>query len=268
MTDIANPSSASIERFPTMSPSSPVIITGGASGIGLASAEALAAVGRPVALWDIDGARAASAAAAITAAHGTPATGIAIDLRDLNAIEPALAATRQAIGAPGGLVHAAGIVDTASLDGLTPESWDGGIAIHLRALAFITQAIRADLADRPGSAIVAIASINATLGNAVNPVYSAAKGGILSLVRSLADRLATDGIRINSVSPGQILTPMLRPAVDALPEGAFERRILLGRLGKPEEVGRVVRFLLSDDASYITASEIVVDGGNISSQRG
>jgi NAD(P)-dependent dehydrogenase (short-subunit alcohol dehydrogenase family) len=225
-------------------------------------------VGRPVALWDIDDSKGAEAARAITAEHGTTATNIAIDLRDLGGIEAALAATREAIGAPGGLVHAAGVVDTASIDGLTAESWDSGIAIHLRSLAFIVQAIRQDLAAQPGSAIVAIASINATLGNALNPIYSAAKGGILSLVRSMADRLSADGIRINSVSPGQILTPMMRPAVEAMPEGYFEKRILLGRLGEPEEVGRVVRFLLSDEASYITASEIVVDGGNISSQRG
>lgn len=253
---------------PTLSsPSSPVIITGGASGIGLATAQMLAAVGRPVALWDIDGEKAASAAQAIAATHGTAATGIAIDLRDLGAIEAALAATRRAVGAPGGLVHAAGVVDTASIDGMTAESWDSGIAIHLRALAFIAQAIHGDLAAQPGSAIVAIASINATLGNGVNPIYSAAKGGIVSLVRSLADRLATDGIRVNSVSPGQILTPMLQPTVDALPDGFFERRILLGRLGDAEEVARVVRFLLSDEASYVTAAQIVVDGGNISSQR-
>ena len=249
------------------SPSSPVIITGGASGIGLACAHALAAVGRPVALWDINGDRAAQSCRAISDAHGTAATSVAVDLRDLNAIAPALAATREAIGAPGGLVHAAGIVDTQSLDGMTAESWDSGIAIHLRSLAFIIQAIHSDLAARPGSAIVAIASINATLGNAANPIYSAAKGGILSLVRSLADRLATDGIRINSVSPGQIMTPMLRPSVEALPKGYYEKRILLNRLGDPEEIGRAVRFLLSDEASYITASELVVDGGNISSQR-
>lgn len=253
---------------PVSSPSSPVIVTGGASGIGLASAKALAAVGRPVALWDIDGDGAAAAAGSITQTHGIAAIGIGIDLRDLDGIAPALATTRQAMGAPGGLVHAAGIVDTDSIDGMTAQSWDSGIAIHLRALAFVTQAIRVDLASQPGSAIVAIASINATLGNGINPIYSAAKGGILSLVRSLADRLAMDGIRINAVSPGQILTPMMRPAVDALPDGYFERRILLGRIGEPEEVARVVRFLLSDEASYVTASEIVVDGGNISSQRG
>lgn len=250
------------------SPASPVIITGGASGIGLASAHALAAIGRPVALWDINGGKAAEAARAIADTYGTAATAIAVDLREIGAIEQALAATRKAVGAPGGLVHAAGVVDIGSLDGLTEEAWDSGIAIHLRSMAFIIQAIRDDLASQPGSAIVAIASINATLGNAANPIYSAAKGGILSLVRSLADRLAVDGIRINSVSPGQIMTPMLRPSVEALPKGYYEKRILLNRLGEPEEVGRVIRFLLSDEASYITASEIVVDGGNISSQRG
>lgn len=124
------------------------------------------------------------------------------------------------------------------------------------------------MAGQGGSAVVAVCSINATLGNAVNPVYTAAKGGMLSLVRSLADRLAHDGIRINAVSPGQIVTPMTQPVIDALPEGFFERRVLLQRLGEPEEVARAIRFLLSSEASYITASELVVDGGNISSQRG
>ena len=147
------------------------------------------------------------------------------------------------------------------------ESWDAGINTHLRPLALLTQQLYDDFATNPGSAVVAIASINATLGNAINPIYSAAKGGMLSLVRSLADRLARDNIRINAVSPGQILTAMTKPAVDNLPEGWFERRILLERLGAADDVGRVVRFLLSNEASYITAAEIVVDGGNISSQR-
>ena len=248
-------------------PATPVIITGGASGIGLASAQALATVGRPVALWDINAAKADEAAAAIQAEHGVRAVGVGIDLRDLAAIAPALDVTRAALGPIGGLVHAAGVVDQGSLDGLTPQSWDDGIAVHLRAMAFIIQAIQPDLAAQPGSAIVAIASINATLGNAVNPIYSAAKGGMLSLVRSLADRLAQDKVRINSVSPGYVLTPMMAPAVAALPEGHFERRVLHNRIGDPSEIGRVVRFLLSDEASYVTASEIIVDGGTVSSQR-
>jgi NAD(P)-dependent dehydrogenase (short-subunit alcohol dehydrogenase family) len=248
-------------------PATPVIVTGAASGIGLASAQALAAVGRSVALWDIDPDRAAAAATAIQAEYAVAALPVAIDLRDLQAHEAALTETRRALGPIGGLVHSAGIVDTGSLEGVTPERWDDGLNTHLRPLILLAQALIGDFRAQPRSAIVAIASINATLGNAVNPIYTAAKGGMLSLVRSLADRLARDGVRINSVSPGVIRTPMVQPAVEHLPAGYFERRILLERLGEAAEIGRVVRFLLSDEASYITAAEIVVDGGNISSQR-
>ncbi len=249
------------------SPATGVIVTGGASGIGLASAQALAAVGRPVALWDIDGGKAEVAAARIAADYGVAATGLRVDVRDLTGYTAAMDASRAALGTLGGLVHCAGIVDTDSLDGITAESWAAGIDTHLRPLALITQALLPDFKTNKGSAIVGIASINATLGNGINPIYSAAKSGMLGLIRALADRLGQDGIRINAVSPGQILTPMLEPTVAALPPRAFERRILLDRLGEPHEIGRAVRFLLSDEASYITAAELVVDGGNISSQR-
>lgn len=248
-------------------PATGVLVTGGASGLGLASARALAAAGRPVALWDLDADRARQAAKEIAAESGVAAIATGVDVRDPQAITAGLAQTRAALPSLGGFVHAAGTVDTGSLEGVTPERWDAGINVHLRALVLIVQAVLPDLRANKGSAIVAFASINATLGNAANPIYTAAKGGVLSVVRSLADRLAQDGVRINSISPGQILTPMLQPTVDALPPGSFERRILLGRLGRPEEIGRVVRFLLSDEASYITAAEIMVDGGNVSSQR-
>lgn len=249
------------------SPATGVIITGGASGLGRASAEALAAVGRPVSVWDLDADKASAVAREIAAAYGVVTQGLAVDVRDPQALERGVEATRRTLPTIGGLVHAAGIVDTDSLDGLTPETWDNGINVHLRPLALLSKALLPDLSAHAGSAIVTFASINATLGNAVNPIYSAAKGGALSLVRSLADRLAMDGIRINAVSPGQIRTPMMQPTLDAMSDEAFTRRILLERIGDPEEVGRVVRFLLSDEASYVTAAEIVVDGGNISSQR-
>jgi len=248
------------------SPGTAVIVTGGASGIGLASARALAAAGRPVALWDIDAARAEAAAAAIRTEYGVKALALSVDLRSAAALEPALAATRAALSTIGGLVHSAGTVDTGGLEGITPETWDAGMNLHLRALALLTQALLPDLKANPGSAIVAIASINATLGNAINPIYTAAKGGMLSLVRSLADRLAQDGVRINAVSPGYVDTPMTRPARDALP-GWMEKRVLLERVAAPEEIGRVVRFLLSEEASYVTAAELIVDGGTVSSQR-
>ncbi|WP_205452153.1 SDR family NAD(P)-dependent oxidoreductase [Sphingobium estronivorans] len=248
-------------------PGTGVVITGGASGIGLASARALASVGRPVVIWDIHEGRAVEAAQAVRRETGTPCTGMGVDVRDPQAIAGAAERTRAALPSIGGLVHCAGIVDTASLDGITLQSWDDGMNVHLRPIVLLLQAFLEDMKRQPGSAMVATASINATLGNAINPIYTAAKGGVLSLVRSLADRLGRDGIRINAVSPGQIVTPMMTPAINALPQGHFEQRILLERIGEPEEIGRVVRFLLSDEASYITAAEIVVDGGNISSQR-
>lgn len=244
-----------------------VIITGGASGIGLASARALAQAGRPVALWDINDTKAVSEASLIADEFGIEAVGVGVDLSDPSLYPAALNTTRTALPNLGGLVHAAGVVDTGNLDGVTVDIWDLGINTHLRPLILLVKELLPDFEANPGSAIVGIASINATLGNAINPVYSAAKGGMLSMVRSLADRLGPSGIRINCVSPGMILTPMLQPTVDALPEGALERRILLERLGRPEEVAQAVRFLLSNDASYITATELVVDGGNISSQR-
>ncbi|MEZ4279046.1 MAG: SDR family oxidoreductase [Myxococcota bacterium] len=248
-------------------PQTGVVLTGGVSGLGRASAEALAAVGRPVALWDLDADRCHEVAEEIAGRYGVVTFGCAVDVRDPAAIQAGAAKTRSALPSIGGFVHAAGVVDTASLDGLTPESFNAGLEIHLRPIALLAQALLPDLRAHAGSAIVAFASINATLGNAMNPIYSAAKGGVLSLVRSLADRLAQDGIRINAISPGQIRTPMMQPALDHLGDAAFTRRILLGRIGDPAEIGRVVRFLLSEEASYVTASEFVVDGGNISSQR-
>lgn len=248
-------------------PNTGVIVTGGASGIGRACAEALAAVGRPVAIWDMDADQANTVAAELGSKFGVVATAQGIDLRSTEGIEVAAAATREALPSIGGLVHAAGISLAVPLAELSEAQWDQVLNVNLRALPFMVKALRADFVAQPGSAVVAIASINATMGNAANPAYTASKGGVLSLVRSLADDLAVDGIRINSVTPGYILTPMMQPVVEQLPEGHFDRPVMLGRMGRPAEIAAAVRFLLSDEASYITATELVVDGGTIPSQR-
>ena len=248
------------------SPGTGVVITGGASGIGLAAAHALAAVGRPVALWDINAEGASGSASIIESRYGVRAAGFSVDLRNPQAVTPAGIATREAIGAIGGIVHCAGTAEATGIDGVTPENWDAGLALHVRSIVLMTQAFREDLRASPGSAIVALSSINATLGNGMIPIYSAAKGAVISLVHSMADELAGDGVRINAVSPGMIDTPIMADTKAHLP-GHFERRIMLGRYGAPEELGRVIRFLMSDEASYMTGAEIVVDGGNINSQR-
>lgn len=249
------------------SPSTGIIVTGGASGLGLASAEALAAIGRPVSLWDLNGEAALSQAARLHEIYGGITHALQVDVRDASRLQAASDEAREGLGTIGGFVHCAGVVDQGSIDAMTPESFDFGIQVHTRPVALLAKYLLDDLRSNPGSAIVAMASINALVGSGQIPVYSTAKGGMLSLVRSLADRLAQDGVRINSVLPGQIMTPMIAPAIAHLPEGDFEKRILLGRIGEPEEVGRLVRFLLFDEASYITASEYVVDGGNVTSLR-
>jgi len=249
------------------SPATGVIVTGGASGIGLASARALAAVGRPVALWDINGDKVEEAAAGIHREFGVATMGVALDLRDPNAMVGAIVASRKQLSTIGGLVHSAGTAEPTGIEGVTVANWESGFNLHVRPIVLAVQALLEDLKANPGSAVVALASINATLGNGLIPIYSAAKGAVVSLVRSMADALAPHGVRINAVSPGQIDTPIMSPAKQALPPGHFEKHIMLGRYGKAEEVGRLIRFLLSDEASYITAANLVVDGGNLNSQR-
>ena len=252
-----------------LTPCTPVIVTGAASGIGFAAAEALAQVGRSIALWDIDTDRVAAAASQICERYRVKAVGLVVDVSDLAAIERGVADSRAELGVIGGLVHAAGIDGVGAIAELSAEQWSKTLDINLRAEVFLTQAVLEDLKASDGAAIVGVASINGTLGNAANPSYSASKAGLLGVSRALADDLGHHGIRINCISPGQIDTPMLQRSMDAVPglRDAFVRRILMGRLGQPSEIGKAVRFLMSDEASYVTGAELIVDGGNVSSQR-
>jgi len=121
----------------TLTPDTGVVITGGGSGIGRASADALAEAGRPVALWDIDGDKATQAADDIAKRHGVPTIGLALDVRDTPAFGAAIDASRRALGTIGGLVHAAGIVGPGPVDALEEEVWDATLGTHLRAAALL-----------------------------------------------------------------------------------------------------------------------------------
>ena len=246
----------------TSSPETGVIITGGGSGIGRATAFSLAEAGRPVAAWDLNGDAAREVASEVTARHGVAACGVAIDVRDTAAFAAAADTSRRAMGSIGGLVHGAGLPGASPIDTLDETVWDAVMDIHLRAAALLMREMVPDLAGNPGSAIVVIASIEAIIAHGAIPAYCSAKAALLGLARSSAAHLADRGIRVNAVCPGFIDTPMFRPAVER-PEAlaAYEQRVPLHRLGRPEDIARTIRFLLSDDAAYITATEIVVDGG-------
>jgi NAD(P)-dependent dehydrogenase (short-subunit alcohol dehydrogenase family) len=246
-------------------PATGVIITGGASGIGLASAHALAEAGRPVALWDLNAEGAQRAAAAVHDAHGVATLGVGIDVRDTPRFAARIAASRAALGTIGGLVHGAGITGPGGIDELDEAVWDATLAIHLKAGALLIRDLVPDLAANPGSAVVVISSIEGIIAHPAIVSYCAAKAGLLGLMRSTAARLGPRGIRANAICPGFIETPMFLPALDHDPAArpAYEQRIPLRRLGRPEDIGRVARFLLSDDAAYVTGHEMVVDGGVI-----
>lgn len=256
---------ASIE----VSPTTGVLVTGAASGIGRACAVALAEAGRPVACWDLDPVGAEKVASDVASRFGVASCFAAIDVRETARFDALVADAREALGSLGGLVHAAGVSRVEPVDELDEEVWAAVLDVNLRAYPLLVRALLPDLRANAGSAVVGIASINAILGNAANPAYGASKAGLLGASRSMADRLAEDGVRVNSVCPGYVRTPMLQPGIDANP-GLGERmtsRAMLGRLAEPEEIASTVRFLLSDHASYITAEELVVDGGVVRSQR-
>lgn len=244
------------------SPDTGVVITGGASGIGLATAWALAATGRPVALWDIAAGPVQVAAKEIAAEHGVATFGLALDVTDTASYAEAIRATAEAIGGIGGFVHAAGIVDSTPITEVTAENWDRVLDVNLRSFALLCQALIPSLREHAGSAIVGIASLNAVIGNRLNPSYCASKAGMLGLNRSMAAKLGEYGIRTNVVCPGYIETPMMAEAI-ARP-GARERlenSSPLRRIGRPEEIAGAIRFLLSDDASFVTGTHLMVDGG-------
>jgi NAD(P)-dependent dehydrogenase (short-subunit alcohol dehydrogenase family) len=240
------------------SPATPVLVTGGASGIGRACALALAEVDRPLALWDIDGDGAARTAIECNERSGVDASSAVVDVRDRGAIDAAAAELPEV----GGLVHAAGIVRVADDDVIDTDTWDEVLTVNLRAHADIVRALLPSLRRAPGAAIVAIASIEALIGHGHIPSYTASKHGLLGLTRALAHRLSPEGIRANAVCPGYVDTPMLgAAAADPAVRERMAANVPMGRLARPEEIATVVRFLLSDQAAYVQGAAIVVDGG-------
>lgn len=239
------------------------IITGGASGIGLGIASELAASGASVILFDINDEAAAEACRQIAAAGGN-ATASHVDVTDIASVR---AAIEDAVSRAGGVdivVTSAGTAARHELLGHgDPDMWRTIVNINLYGTVNICDAIIPYLVDRGGGRIITIASDAARIGSAGEAVYSATKGGVMALTRSLARELARYNITVNCVSPGPTDTPMLRRWA-AGQEAVLEkivRGVPLRRLGTPEDIAASVAFLASEHAAFITGQVLSVSGG-------
>jgi NAD(P)-dependent dehydrogenase (short-subunit alcohol dehydrogenase family) len=242
---------------------SAVIITGGGSGIGRACALACAEAGRPVAAWDLDTAGAEATAKEASERFGVAAVGRWLDVTESETFAGAAAEAREALGPIGGLVHAAGVGGAVPVPFLDEAAWDAVVDVNLRAEALLVKELLPHLREvGTGAAVVGISSVEGLSGNGMLPAYCSSKAGLLGLTRSMSHAFAPEGIRVNAVCPGAVDTPMLAPLLN-LPaaRARLEERIPMHRIADPTEIAKVVRFLLSDDASYVTGTYVVVDGG-------
>jgi len=238
-------------------------VTGGGSGIGRQTALALAEVGRPVAIWDIDADGAEETVMLCRDRHGAVADWSVVDVADTSAIEAAVPEAARALGSLGGFVHAAGVSGAMPVDSIDDAVWDATLNVNLRSGVMICRMLLDPFRQAgPGSAVVLISSVEGLFGSTFLTAYCASKGGVLGVMRSIAHRFASEGFRVNAVCPGAVATPMLAPAL-GLPgfRKQLEDRTPLQRISSPDEIARPIRFLLSDEASFITGAHLTVDGG-------
>ncbi|MBC7140053.1 MAG: SDR family oxidoreductase [Defluviimonas sp.] len=236
------------------------LVTGAAGGIGLATARLLAARGLRVAVNDIDPAAAARAAASLGAGH----LAVAADVSREDEVAAMVARVADTFGGISILVNNAGIAD-ASGPTMTQStaSWDRLIAVHLTGTYLVSRAVATHMATANGGAIVNLCSIAGLVGVPVRTAYSAAKAGVGMLTRVLACEWAAHRIRVNAVAPGYVGTDLVAGLIEAgkVDIDGIRRRTPLGRLAEPEEVARVIAFLASEEASYVTGVVVPVDGG-------
>lgn len=234
------------------------LVTGAGSGIGQATAEALARQGASVAVMDIAEDRALAVTEQINNAGGR-ALAVQMDAADPDASAAAVEHAATKLGRVDILVNAAGIIARGNVDAIAWKEWQRVIQVDLNALFYITRATLPHLRRRGGT-VVNIASVAGSRG-AVNVAYAAAKGGVIALTRQLANELADDGIRVNSISPGFTATRLNEDLRASGAEAAWASRIPLKRYARAEEIASACVFLASDAASYITGIDLVVDGG-------
>jgi NAD(P)-dependent dehydrogenase (short-subunit alcohol dehydrogenase family) len=240
-----------------------VLVTGGAGGIGAASAIAFAAEGAIVAVADRDAAGAEATAVAIRAGGGQ-ASGYTVDIADEASVNALVASVVDELGGLHIAFNNAGVPTpiVPSFDELTPEIWRNVIDINLTGTYLCMRAEAPALRASGGTAIVNTASIQSLRASAGQAGYIASKHGVAGLTKAVALDLIGDGIRVNAVCPGFISTPMMAQAIaDPGIKAFLEDRAPIHRIAEADEVARAVLFLASDEASYCVGALLSVDGG-------
>ncbi len=248
-------------------PARVILITGATSGIGAAVAKIFARPGQALVLSGRDVGRGQSAVQQLEAG-GCEACFLSADLREPRQCQALIEASVERFGRVDVLVNNAGILHRRAADETTDDQWFETMRVNLDAVFFLSRAVVPYMQAQGGGAIVNIASDWGLVGGIRAAAYSASKGGVVLLTKAMALDHAADGIRINAVCPGDTDTPMLsaeiadRGADPTAQRKKYAGEIPLGRIAQPREVAAVVRFLASDDASFITGAALPVDGGN------
>ena len=263
--NLANPTTptdlANLATYPSLRGQA-VFITGGGTGIGAALVEAFVAQGSRVAFIDVAAADSAALAERLAGRYGTTVWWRVCDVRDVAALQAAIHDAQAAIGPFATLVNNVARDDRHTLEAMTPEVWDDRMAVNQRPAYFAIQAIVPGMRQLGGGSVINLGSTGWQTKAGGYPVYAVAKSSVNGLTRGLASTLGADRIRINTVSPGWVMTERQKALwLDAQGEADIARNQCLPDKLQPSDVARMVLFLASADGAMCTAQEFKVDAG-------